>query len=120
VTVRAFRHHAASRRSLEEAELHQVRLHDLLDRVLLLADRSGKRRQANRAAAELVDHDVQDRVVEVVESSIVDLEQLEAAVSGGLFTPDTSPDLILAALRPNSPLDGAGRSTDLSGPSLGV
>ena len=46
--------HAAARRALEEAELEEVRLVDVLDRVRLLAERDGERRQADRPAAELV------------------------------------------------------------------
>ena len=42
----------AARRPLEQAQLEQVRLVDVLERVGLLADRDGQRREADRAARE--------------------------------------------------------------------
>src|SRR5262249_1377842 len=45
-----------ARRALEEAELEQVRLVDILDRLGLLAERDRERREPDRAAAELL-HD---------------------------------------------------------------
>src|SRR4051812_48384497 len=44
---------AAARRALKETELQQERLVHVLDRVLLLAERDGQRREAHRPAAEL-------------------------------------------------------------------
>ena len=46
------RHDPAARRPLEEAELEQVRLVDVLDRVRFLAQRDGQRREADRPALE--------------------------------------------------------------------
>ncbi len=46
---------AAARRAIEEADLDQIRLVDVLDRVLLLADRGRQAVEPDRAAAELVD-----------------------------------------------------------------
>src|SRR5688572_37109 len=43
---------ASARRALEEAELEQVRLVDVLDRVRLLAERHGERGQPDGPAAE--------------------------------------------------------------------
>ena len=45
--------HAAARCALEEAELEQVGLVDVLDRLRLLAERDGERREPDRSAAEL-------------------------------------------------------------------
>ena len=69
--------HAAARRALEEAELEQVRLVDVLDRVRLLAERDGERRQADRAAAELQGDRLEQLAVDPLEPLLVDLEQLE-------------------------------------------
>ena len=66
-----------ARRALEEAELEQVRLVDVLDRVGLLAERDGERREADRAAAELLGDRRQQLAVDALEPAAVDLEQLE-------------------------------------------
>ena len=68
---------AAARRALDQAALEQVRLVDVLDRVLLLADRDRERREPDRAAAELLADRAQDLAVEAVEALVVDLEQVE-------------------------------------------
>ena len=67
----------APRRALDQPALEQVGLVDVLDRVLLLADRDRQRRQADRAAAELLADRAQDLAVEAVEALVVDLEQVE-------------------------------------------
>ena len=66
----------ATGRALDEAELQQVGLIDVLDRVLLLSEGDGKSRQPDGSAAELV----RDRLggqVDALETLAVDLEQLE-------------------------------------------
>ena len=68
---------APARRPLQEAELEQVRLVDVLDRVRLLAERHRERREPDRAAAELLDDRAQQLAVEPLEAGLVDLEQLE-------------------------------------------
>ena len=60
-------HHAAARRALQKSELEEVRLVDVLDRVGLLTQRHSERRQADRAAAELVDNRVQQLTVRALE-----------------------------------------------------
>ena len=80
VAVCPRRRDAPARRAIEEADLDQERLVDVLDRVLLLADRRGDRVQADRAAAELVDDRAQQLAVDLVEPVLVHLEQLEARV----------------------------------------
>ena len=65
-----------------QALLQQVGLVDVLDRVVLLADRDRERREADRAAGELLADRAQDLAVEAVEPALVDLEQLERRVRG--------------------------------------
>src|SRR5437588_9219688 len=48
------RDRAAARRPLDEAELEQVRLVDVLDRLLLLAERRRERREADGPSLELL------------------------------------------------------------------
>ena len=75
VRAAELRDHAAARRALEEAELEQVRLVDVLDRVGLLAERDGERRQADRAALELERDRAQELAVGALEPLAVDLHQ---------------------------------------------
>ncbi len=72
--------HPPARRALDQAQLEQIGLVDVLDRVLLLADRDRERREPDRAAAELLADRAQDLAVEAVEAELVDLEQLERRV----------------------------------------
>ena len=44
--------HAAARRALQQALLHQIRLDDFLDHVALLAQRRRQRLDADRAAGD--------------------------------------------------------------------
>ena len=62
-------------RALQEPELQQIRLVDVLDRLGLLAERDGERREPDRAAAEPLDHAAQELAVEALEPDRVDLEQ---------------------------------------------
>src|SRR5437667_12818817 len=55
VRVGVARRHAAARRALQEADLHQVRLVDVHERVGLLRDRGGDRLDADRATVVLLD-----------------------------------------------------------------
>jgi hypothetical protein len=48
--------HPAARGALEKAELQQVRLVDVFDRLRLFPERHRERREPDRAAAELLDH----------------------------------------------------------------
>ena len=77
VRAAELRDHAAARGALDEAELEQVRLVDVLDRVRLLAERDGERREPDRAAVELLDDRAQEVAVDPLEPELVDLEQLE-------------------------------------------
>ena len=66
-----------ARRALQEAELEQVRLVHVLDRVGLLAERDRERREPDRAAAELVRDRPQELAVDALEAGLVHLEELE-------------------------------------------
>src|SRR5581483_3341776 len=66
-----------TRRPLQEAELEQIRLVDIFDRLCLLAEGDRERRQPDRAAAELLDHGAQELTVEALETGTVHLEQCE-------------------------------------------
>src|SRR5439155_3244373 len=56
---------------------------DVLDRVRLLAERDGERRQPNRAAAELADDRAEQLAVHVLEPLLVDREQRERLACDG-------------------------------------
>ena len=68
---------APARGALDQPALEQIRLVDVLDRVLLLADGDGQGREAHRTAAELLADRAQDLAVEPVQPGVVDLEQVE-------------------------------------------
>ena len=63
--------------SLDQSLLKEIRLVHILDRVGLLANGYGERREADRTAAELLADRAQDLAIEPVESLVVDLEQIE-------------------------------------------
>ena len=68
---------AAARRSLDEAELQEIRLVHVLDRVRLLAQGGGERVEPDGTAVVLLDDRPQELAVEPLEPRLVDLEQLE-------------------------------------------
>ena len=65
---------AAARGALDQPALQQVRLVDVLDRVLLLAHGHRERREPHRAAAELLADRAQDLTVQPVEPLVVHLQ----------------------------------------------
>ena len=69
-----------ARRALHEAELDQIGLDDLLDRVARLGERGGDGLDADRAAAEAERDAVEIAPVHQVEADGVDVEQLERGV----------------------------------------
>src|SRR5207237_3659801 len=75
---------AAARGALQEAELQQVRLVDVLDRVGLLAERNRERGEADRPAAELVQDRAEQVAVDALQPDRVDLQQLERLASDRL------------------------------------
>src|SRR4051794_40986287 len=77
VRAAVLRDDAAARRALDEAELEQVRLVDILDRVGLLTERNGERREADRAAAEALDDRAQQLAVDAFQTELVHLVQVE-------------------------------------------
>jgi hypothetical protein len=64
-------------RALQKADLQQVRLVDVLQRVALLADRGCQRLDADGSAVELVDDRREERAVHGLEADVVDVEELE-------------------------------------------
>ena len=72
------RHDPSTGRPLDEAELEQVRLVDVLDRVRLLAQCHRQRREADRASVEALDNRTEERTVRALEPTAVDLEQFES------------------------------------------
>ncbi len=74
--------HAAARRALHEALLHQIRLDHLLDHVALLAKRRRQGLDADRAAAVIVGDAAQIAPVHRVEPAAVDLEPQQRRVGG--------------------------------------
>ena len=73
---------AAARRPLEQAALEQVGLVDVLDRVRLLADRDGERREPDGAAAEVRADGREDLAVQAIQALVVDLEEVERGARG--------------------------------------
>ena len=93
VRAAQLRHDPAARGALEEAQLEQVGLVDVLDRVSLLAERDGERRQPDRAAVEPLHDRPQQLAVGALEPFAVDLEQVER-LGGDLVGDDALvPDL---------------------------
>src|SRR5438046_2116826 len=77
VLAAELRHDPAARRPLQEAELEQIRLVDVLDRVGLLAERDRKGGEPDRAAVESLHHRAQESAVDPLEPALVDLHQVE-------------------------------------------
>src|SRR3954462_811754 len=71
----AQRRAAAARGALDQALLEEVWLVDVLDRVGLLPPRHGKRRQPDRATAELLADGGEDVAVQAVQARLVDLQE---------------------------------------------
>ena len=66
LAVGAFGGHPPTRGAVQEASLEQVGLHDIFDRVGLLADGRRQRGQTHRSPAEPLHDGPQDRVIEPV------------------------------------------------------
>jgi hypothetical protein len=64
----------AARSPLEEPGLEEIRLVEVLERSAVLAEGSGDRADADRAAAELLDDRRENPAVELVEAVLVDFE----------------------------------------------
>ena len=74
--------HPAARRAVEEAELQQVRLDHIHDRVRLLAQRGRDRLQPHRPAAKVADDAAQHRPVQRVQPQVVDVQQRQRLLRG--------------------------------------
>src|SRR5207302_3053383 len=77
VRATKLRDRAPSRRALDEAQLQEIRLVHVLDRLLLLAERRGERREPDGAAFELDRNRAQELARLAIESLLVDLEQVQ-------------------------------------------
>src|SRR5918999_3757628 len=77
VAVRVLGGHPSTRRPAEEPQLEEIWLHDVLDGVGLLPHGGREGREPYRAAAELVDERLEDRVIQPVQAPIVHLEDLQ-------------------------------------------
>src|SRR5690349_3507531 len=73
----------APRSPLQEALLEEIWLENVLDRVLLLADRDRQGREAYRAAGELAGDGFQQSAIAAVEPSGVDLQHLQRVDGDG-------------------------------------
>src|SRR5690349_2864805 len=71
VRVGSGRGNTATGGALQEAELQEERLVDVLDRVALFVGRGGDRIEADRPAAELVDHRLEQPPVGGVQAQFV-------------------------------------------------
>src|SRR5438132_4389371 len=68
---------AAARRALDEAELEEIRLVDVLDRLLLLAEGDGERGETDGPAAELDRDRLEQLAIGPLEADRVDLVEVE-------------------------------------------
>ena len=78
--VGQLRHAAAARRARQKADLHQIRLVDILERHGFLADGRRQRLQTDRPAAVIADNGRQHPAIDGVETQIIDLEPSERVV----------------------------------------
>src|SRR5687768_2950614 len=83
----------AARSAIEEPRLNEEGLVDILDGVLLLVNRRGQAVHANRTAVELVDDRAQQVAIDLIESLIIDLEQLQGIRGHGHGNPSLRADL---------------------------
>src|SRR5690348_11015949 len=104
------RDRAAARRALDEAELQEVRLVDVLDRLLLLTERRGERAEADRPAVELHGDRVQEVARLAVEALRVDLEQLQRLARNRRRDRALVPHLSDVAHTPEDPVRDARRA----------
>src|SRR4051812_4480356 len=80
MSVSCISNHPASRRSVKEADLDQVRLDHLLDRLPVFTHGGGNRADADRPAAKLLDYRHQDLAVHLVKPVTVDLHNVECGL----------------------------------------
>ena len=71
---------ASARRTAEKADLHQIRLINILQGDRFLANRGGKRIQSDRAAAIVSDDACKHRTVNIVQPKFVNFQRAERHV----------------------------------------
>ena len=71
---------AASGSSCDEAELHQIRLADVLEGDSLLADSRGEGIEPDGASAVALDYHFEHTPVKAVEAEVIDVELIEGEV----------------------------------------
>ena len=71
---------APARRAVEKADLHQIRLIDILQRDRLLADGRRQRLQPDRASAESRHNAAQHAPVDRIQSKLVDFQRAQGGV----------------------------------------
>ena len=86
-------YHASPRCPHDVALLDQIGLQYIFDRVPLLAQRRSQVVDSYRPAIELVDHGQQQTTVEVVEATLVDIEQVQCLVGDHPGNVALPPDL---------------------------
>src|SRR3990172_3816933 len=105
----------ALRRPVDEAEPEQERLVDVLDRLDLLAQDGTERSDPHRPRAELLDDRGQELPIGGIEAFVIDLEEAERFVRGGLGDPAVAVDLGVVAGSFQEPVDDAGCAPPAAG-----
>src|SRR5207302_8541761 len=83
IFVRAWSGHAPARRAVDHADLHEIGLVHFFDGVFLFGERRGKRAEANRAAAVLVEQRQHQVAVHFVEAIFIHAEHLQRFLGHG-------------------------------------
>src|SRR4030095_2187262 len=73
--------HAAARSTLQEADLEEIRFVHVFDCVDLLTEDSGNRVDADGTSAETFDNCAKQLPIDVVETMLVDIEELQRIAS---------------------------------------
>ena len=85
--------HPASRSPCDKAQLHEIRLVNVLDGGRILAGRGGDGIEPDGPAAELCDHSLNHAAVDRIEPQLVDPEHIEPAHCGIAVDEPAPPDL---------------------------
>ena len=110
VVARPLGGYAALRRAVEEAELEQVRLVDVLDRLDLFADHRGDGRAADRAGRELLDDGREEAAVGGVEALVVDVHRVHRRLASRGADAAVASDLGVVAHAAQQAVDDARRA----------
>lgn len=79
--VRESGRHAAAGCAVEEADLEQVRLNDLFDRIFFFVDRGGDRAKADGAAIKFFDDGFEQLCIHLIEAVAVDFHPVKSVAS---------------------------------------